>query len=123
MTSLDKYQIVNIIYLAVCCLWQSINLISNNSDKILNSIAFAFFLLLFFSIQLVFLITLIRLYREIKKKEKEEKDFLIQLVKSEKENLNIENEKENLAKERGKETKIENNSSQNQRIIFKETTV
>jgi len=88
-------------------------------------IAFAFFILLFFSIQLVFLIILIKLYREIRKKEKEEKDFLIQLVKSEKENLDIENEKENLAKERDKETKIENNSNQNQSIgvIFKETSV
>jgi uncharacterized protein YhhL (DUF1145 family) len=92
LTSLDKYQIVNIVYLAVCCLWHSINLTLIYPEKNFNSIALLFFTLLFVLIQLVFAINLIRLYKKIKQKEKEEKTFLLKLA-IEKENQAKETEK------------------------------
>ena len=54
--------------------------------------ALLFFTLLFVLIQLVFAINLIRLYKKIKQKEKEEKTFLLKLA-IEKENQAKETEK------------------------------
>jgi hypothetical protein len=61
-------------------------------EKNFNSIALLFFTLLFVLIQLVFAINLIRLYKKIKQKEKEEKTFLLKLA-IEKENQAKETEK------------------------------
>jgi hypothetical protein len=78
LTSLDKYQIINIVYLGTCCVWHSICSSLNieesmkiKLDKMIMVLLSTFFIL----IQLVFLVTLLKSYQKIKKLEKKEIEF------------------------------------------------
>jgi hypothetical protein len=78
LTSLDKYQIINIVYLGTCCVWHSIcssldieEVLKIKLDKIIMALLATFFIL----IQIVFMVTLLKSYRKIKKLEKKEAEF------------------------------------------------
>ena len=78
LTSLDKYQIINIVYLGSCCVWHSIcsamdidTQLKLRIDKIMMFLLATFF----FLIQIVFMVTLLKSYKKIKKLEKREIEF------------------------------------------------
>jgi hypothetical protein len=81
MTSLDKYQIVNIFYLVMCCVWHSIcSTLDMEYEKkyILDKVVLCMFATFFLSIQVVFSIGLVIAYRRIIKLKQLEKKFLAQ---------------------------------------------
>lgn len=79
MTSLDKYQIVNTVYLAICCVWHSISLFLNIQNEYSNLFGLAVFFLIFILIQVVFTASLYKSYKKVKEIEFEEKSYLARL--------------------------------------------
>jgi hypothetical protein len=82
MTSLDRYQIIQIVFLAMCCVWHStissIMKDPNDYDRkvVVDRTALGAFALVFLLIQVVFTIMVWRSYLEIKKLQKRERAYL-----------------------------------------------
>ena len=58
LTSLDKYQLINIVYLSICCVWHSVHasLIEDNIKYVSDKIALCCLASLFVSIEIFFII-------------------------------------------------------------------
>jgi predicted membrane protein len=80
MTSLDRYQIIQIIFLAMCCVWHStissIKMEDYERKVLIDRVALAVFALVFFLIQVVFSIMIYTSWLKIKKLKKLEENFL-----------------------------------------------
>lgn len=78
LTSLDKYQLVNILYLGLCCGWHSI-IASLNYDHgtktRIDTIAMGALILFFVIIHSVFIFQLVKSYQKIQKLKREEAVF------------------------------------------------
>ena len=82
MTSLDKYQLINIVYLAMCCVWHSVCAsLKIEADKkfYLDKIILCCFGSFFILIQIVFAVSIFKSYKSITKLEKEDKEFISEL--------------------------------------------
>ena len=69
LTSLDKYEIVNLIFLVVCCFWHSIgsSLITDpNLQLSIDKIILIILGVIFFLIQIIFIISLLRSFHKLK---------------------------------------------------------
>jgi hypothetical protein len=67
LTSLDKYQLINIVYLALCCVWHSFCAslsIDEKQKHQIDKIALYCFASFFFAVQLIFTIILMKSYRK-----------------------------------------------------------
>jgi hypothetical protein len=67
LTSLDKYQLINIVYLALCCVWHSFCASLNVEPEQkyqLDKIALYSFASFFATIQLIFVVILMKSYRK-----------------------------------------------------------
>ena len=79
LTSLDKYQIINIVYLTMCCVWHSVCAALNidfDSKFYLDKIILCCFATFFILIQLVFIISFFKSYQNIRNLKKLEEKFL-----------------------------------------------
>ena len=82
LTSLDKYQIINIVYLALCCVWHSVCAslnIEHEKKFYLDKIVLCCFASFFTLIQLIFTLSFIRSYQNIKELKILEDKFTSQL--------------------------------------------
>ena len=82
LTSLDKYQIINIVYLALCCVWHSVCAslsIDQERKFLLDKIVLCCFATFFTLIQVVFGLSFINSYQKIKALERLEEKFVAQL--------------------------------------------
>jgi hypothetical protein len=82
LTSLDKYQIINIVYLALCCVWHSVCAslnIDHEKKFYLDKVVLCCFASFFTLIQVVFIVSFIRSYQNIKALKNLEKRFTAQL--------------------------------------------
>lgn len=79
LTSLDKYQLINIVYLAMCCVWHS-TLIALNVDNVsknqLDKIAVGALIGFLFSVQVTFGYMFFKSYQKTKILENEEISFV-----------------------------------------------
>lgn len=85
LTSLDKYQLINIVYLASCCVWHSVcaSLKMEADQKFyLDKIILGCFGTFFLLIQIIFGVGIIKSQRNITKLEKEDKEFILELTSS-----------------------------------------
>jgi hypothetical protein len=81
MTSLDRYQIISIVYLCLCCVWHSsISSIElENSTKIIvDKIALCFLAMIFSSIQIIISIGILKAIQKVKVLKKSESSFISQ---------------------------------------------
>ena len=82
MTSLDRYQIILIMFLCSCCLWHAIisGILTKSEQLILkvfvDKMALCIFAVVFFVIQFTFSIIIYLSYLKIKKLESQEKQYL-----------------------------------------------
>ncbi len=79
LTSLDKYQIINIVYLTMCCVWHSVCAALNidfDSKFYLDKIILCCFATFFILIQLVFIVSFFKSYQNIRNLKKLEEKFL-----------------------------------------------
>ena len=76
---MDKYQIISIIYLVLCCIWHS-TIASINMDTNLkiyiDQIALCVFALLFAAIQVVTIITILISYKKLDEYKRKEQNFM-----------------------------------------------
>ena len=82
LTSLDKYQIINIVYLALCCVWHSVCAslnIDHESKFYLDKIILCCFATVFTLIQLTFSFSFMKSYQKIKALKNLEDKFTKQL--------------------------------------------
>lgn len=82
LTSLDKYQLINIVYLASCCVWHSFCASLNveiDQKNHLDKIALYVFACVFICIQLIFLLIFMKSYRK-KMKWKQEVTRRVKLL-------------------------------------------
>lgn len=82
-TSLEKYQIINLIFLAICCIWHSV-IASLNLDLeerfYLDKIVLILFLLVFILIQFIFILSMWISYLKVKMVKEIEKQFVFNLM-------------------------------------------
>ena len=78
LTSLDKYQLINIVYLASCCVWHSVcaSLIHNDRKLQSDKIALYCFASIFVSIQFFFIIYLLISCKKVTKLNRQN-DYLV----------------------------------------------
>lgn len=79
LTSLDKYQLINIVYLALCCVWHSICAsldMEHDRKQRLDKLALYCFGTFFTSIQLIFLIFYVISFRKIRLLKKQVDDYI-----------------------------------------------
>ena len=82
LTSLDKYQIINIVYLALCCVWHSVCAslnIEHEKKFYLDKVVLCCFASFFTLIQILFAISFMKSYQKIKALKKLEDKFTKQL--------------------------------------------
>lgn len=82
LTSLDRYQIISIVYLASCCVWHSTcsTLQLDMAEKtVIDRLVLLLFATAFLSIQVVFGVQIMISWRKIKEIEKAEAKFLKQM--------------------------------------------
>lgn len=82
LTSLEKYQLINLVYLSLCCCWHSVcaSLDMNlDEKKNLDSLVMIIFALTFTMIQFFFIISLFISYKKVKNLCKMERDFIFKL--------------------------------------------
>jgi len=82
LTSLDKYQIINIVYLALCCVWHSVCAslnIEHEKKFYLDKVVLCCFAAFFTLIQILFAISFMKSYQKIKALKKLEDKFTEQL--------------------------------------------
>lgn len=79
LTSLDKYQIISIIYLAMCCVWHSsISTVDLDmpTKTVIDRSVLCVFATVFLTIQVIFGLNIVLAYRKIKEIEKSEAKFI-----------------------------------------------
>lgn len=79
LTSLDKYQIINIVYLTMCCVWHSIcaSLDLEPKEKIIiDKIVLCCFATFFSLIQVVFIVSFMRSYQNIRELKMLEEKYI-----------------------------------------------
>lgn len=84
LTSLDKYQMICILYLVICCVWHSSFAVMNfdiHIKELINRIGLCFFAFVFLTIQIMFIFGLIIGWRKIKELRSKEKIFLDDMKK------------------------------------------
>ncbi len=82
LTSLDKYQIINIVYLALCCVWHSVCAslnIDHEKKFFLDKVVLCCFASVFTLIQLTFTFSFMKSYQKIKALKHLEDKFTKQL--------------------------------------------
>jgi hypothetical protein len=82
LTSLDKYQLINIVFLASCCVWHSIcaSLVLEPEKKFyLDKIILCCFAFFFILIQIIFIVSMCKSYNNIIKLGKEDTKFVCDL--------------------------------------------
>jgi hypothetical protein len=82
LTSLDKYQIINIVYLALCCVWHSVCAslnIEHEKKFFLDKVVLCCFASVFTLIQLTFTFSFMKSYQKIKALKHLEDKFTKQL--------------------------------------------
>ena len=81
MTSLDRYQLINIFYLCLCCVWHSVLSsidIDLGTKTVIDKIGLSVFAIVFLIIQLILCYLFYAGYKKIEKVKKTEIMFLSQ---------------------------------------------
>ena len=79
LTSLDKYQIINIVYLTMCCVWHSVCAslnIEHEKKFYLDKILLCCFGIFFTMIQLYFVFSFMKSYQNIRELKRLEEKFI-----------------------------------------------